>query len=211
MTVAVVTPWLDNEHLWHDYSAVIDDARPDELLIIDNGSDPPLGFATMRLDANRGFCGGSNRGLYVATSDVVVFLNNDVALGENGCGWLDRILDVVEPGVFAGARLRSDFHCFVDGIVMPYLDGWCIGAMRDDLLELGGFDETLEEPAYYSDNLLCLEARAAGFTLREVATGLIHKEGQTIKPDMNPDARPAGLANRQRYEQRAREVLSAVQ
>lgn len=209
MTVAIVTPWLGNEHLWDDYAAVIDDARPDELLIIDNGSDPPLGFATRRLTTNRGFVGGSNHGLEAATSDVVVFLNNDVALGE-GRGWLDRILDAVAPGTLAGTRLRSDYHCFVDGRVLPYLDGWCLAGMRTDLLELGGFDRTLEEPAYYSDNLLCLEARARGFTLREVATGLVHKEGQTIRPDENPDARVAGVANRQRYEQRARELLAST-
>ena len=64
--------------------------------------------------------------------------------------------------------LRYDNHAKVDDQSLPYLDGWCLAGMREDLLELGGFDESLEEPAYYSDNLLCLEARAHGMTLRDV-------------------------------------------
>ena len=58
--------------------------------------------------------------------------------------------------------LRFGRHADVDGEQFPYIDGWCLAGMREDLLRLGGFDEGLDEPAYYSDNLLCLEARAAG-------------------------------------------------
>lgn len=204
-SVAIVTPWFEHRELWPDYLTVIKDARPDELWIVDNGSDPPLGFATIRLDGNRGFSGGSNTGLHAAHTEVVVFLNSDVHLID--VGWLDRLLDAIEPGVLVGPQLRSDPHANVDGRVMPYLDGWCCAGMRDDLLALGGFDESLLEPAYYSDNLLCLEARAAGMTLREVALGLGHKGGATSQPGVNPQVRRATAYNRDVYIARARELL----
>jgi GT2 family glycosyltransferase len=206
MTVAVVTPWVDHLELWPDYQAAIDAANPVELLIVDNGSDPPLDFATVREETNTGFAHACNLGLELATSDVVLFLNNDVEMLRPD--WLERLVFQVRPGVLVGAQLRTDPHAAVDGERFPYLDGWCVAGTREDLMELGGFDETLEEPAYYSDNLLSLEARAAGMTLLEVAGGLRHKLNQTAKT--NPNVRAATLANQAVYQARVRELTVAV-
>jgi GT2 family glycosyltransferase len=202
VTVAVVTAWRDHLELFDDYDQALDiGPRPDETIVVDNGSDPPLPFAQLRYDENTGFCFANNRGLDAASSDVVVFLNNDIQATEQG--WLDELADQVEPGVLVGHRLRSDAHAIVDGVVYPYLDGWCVAGLRDDLQELGGFDETLDEPAYYSDNLLCLEARAQGFTLREAKVGLIHKLGGTAGVN-SPSSEAASRANQHRYQQRVR-------
>lgn len=179
----------------------------DENIIVDNGSDPPLEFATISLGTNLGFSGGSNAGLRYASADAVLFLNNDVVFKWRG--WLARIRDALEPRVLIGG-LRFDRHADVDGEKFPYLDGWCLAGMREDLLALGGFDETLEEPAYYSDNLLCLEARAAGMTLREVGIGLSHLESYTSKPATNPSVQAATAANRARYVTRARELMEGA-
>ena len=108
--------------------------------------------------------------------------------------------------MLAGARLRTDTHAHVDGRVYPYLDGWRFAGLRDDLQELGGFDTTLEEPAYYSDNLLCLEARLHGFTLREADTGLLHMTGATAAATKSADA--ASRANQQRYQERVRALVT---
>jgi len=207
VTVAVVTPWFDHLELYDDYLDAIDNGPyPDELIVVDNGSTPPLGFfATIRNDDNQGFCRACNQGLAAASSDIVVFLNNDIASTE--AGWLDELTDAVEASVLAGARLRSDGHANVDGRVYPYLDGWCLAGLREDLLELGGFDESLEEPAYYSDNLLCLEARARGFTLREAKVGLIHRVGATAGRH-NRLNEAASRANHQRYQERVRALAT---
>ena len=206
MTVAVVTPWHDQPGLVADYMDAIRAGAPDELIVVDNGSDPPLHFAAVRLERNLGFSAGCNTGLRAATSDVVVFLNNDVAMRDPG--WLDAIREAAEPGVLVGARLRHDRHGDVDGHPFPYLDGWCLAGMRDELVALGGFDETFREPAYYSDNDLCLRARLAGMRLREARVGLVHKTGATVGSHAQPHVQAAVKANYQRFAARAREALT---
>ncbi len=205
MTVAIVTPWFEHRDLWSDYEKVINAAHADELLIVDNGSDPPLDFATLRLDTNEGFCGGSNVGLHASRTDIVVFLNNDVSIIDEN--WLDQLLEPLEDGTLVGARIRQDPHTLVNGKVLPYIDGWCLAGYREELLEIGGWDTTLEEPGYFSDNLLCLEARAHGMRLREANVGLLHKRNQTTGHDVD-SAIAATEANHARYLARARELMA---
>ena len=203
-SIAVVTPWLDHEELAEGYFAAVEpELQPgDQLLVVDNASDPPLTFAKLRAARNLGFCGGSNLGLQHATTDIVLFLNNDVCDGKPG--WLNVIRDAVEPGVLAG-HLTDKPWTEVDGQPYPYIEGWCCAGMRDDLLSIGGFDERLEEPGYYSDNLLSLEARAAGMVLRNVRVGLRHLEGTTARDRFVSSAR-----NRERYIDRIHFVLANV-
>lgn len=204
MTVAVVTPWLNHIELEGDYMEAMADRPPDELLIVDNGSEPPLRFSEIRLDENVGYTRACNIGLEAATTDVVVFLNNDVAIASDG--WLNHLVGFVEPQILVGP-LRFDVHGNVGGTQVPYIDGWCLAGMRDDLLELGGFDETFVEPAYYSDNDLCLRARAAGMRLRGVRPGLYHK-GSATAGKTSPAVSAASLANRETYMRRAEEMLA---
>jgi glycosyltransferase involved in cell wall biosynthesis len=206
-TIAVVTPWHNHLELADAYMEAMEAGPyPDELIVVDNASDPPLDFAAVRLEQNRGFSGGSNAGLKAATAEIVAFVNNDITLGQPG--WLKTLCARVETDVLVGAVLRNDAHAWVDGEHVPYLDGWCLAGMRDDLLWLGGFDETLAEPAYYSDNLLCLEARAAGFQLREEPrVALQHLCNGSIGPEDRERQRAASRANRERYVARVRELL----
>jgi GT2 family glycosyltransferase len=208
-SIAVVTPWHAHLELADDYfEAVLPEMEEgDECIVVDNASDPPLQFAAVTSVANLGYCGGSNLGLRAAQAEAVLFLNNDVALGERG--WLAEIREALEPGVLVGP-LRTHAMANAGAHVLPYIDGWCLAGMRLDLLALGGFDETLMEPAYFSDNLLCLEARAAGMTLREVRVGLRHKENVTAGTQFDPLVRAATEANRERYGARVRELLVAV-
>ncbi len=205
-TCAVVTPWLEHLEFFTDYQYALNiGPTPQELFVIDNGSQPPLEFAHIRLDDNRGFCHASNLGLQAATADVVLFLNNDIAAADDG--WLARLVEAVEPGVLVGPRLRQDEHAQVDGERIPYLDGWCLAGMREDLLELGGFDETLVEPAYYADNMLCFKARSEGFSLREVKVGLAHKVNGTSS-GLEREAMQASAANALVYQDYVRGLVT---
>jgi GT2 family glycosyltransferase len=204
VTITVVTPWFNRRaEFERDYWAAMRVADV-EVLVIDNGSEPPLPNA-WRLPFNSGFSHACNVGLELARTDAVLFLNNDVAATEPG--WDAPIKAALEPGVLVGANLRYDRHGAVDGRALPYLDGWCLAGMREDLLELGGFDESFEEPSYYSDNDLCLRARANGMALRQVNVGVRHKLNGTARRD-DPVTVRATLANRERYVSRARELLA---
>ncbi len=202
-SIAAVTPWHNHLELERDYWAAIRVAGDLKVLVIDNGSVPPLPNA-IRLGWNTGFSHACNVGLELAQTDAVLFLNNDIAaLTED---WDVALREAVEPGVLAGAQLRYDPHGMIGADPLPYLDGWCLAGMRHDLLELGGFDEDYTEPAYYSDNDLCLRARAAGMTLREVKVSLRHKGGGTTDLT-DPRVRDATVANQQRFRSLAAELL----
>jgi GT2 family glycosyltransferase len=210
-SISIVTCWLAHPELAPDYVEAVEDEleEGDEVVIIDNGDAPalPLHFRVISVDENLGFAEGSNAGLRRSIGEAVLFLNNDILLGRRG--WLEEIRQALEPNVLVGP-LRTDAHSDVDGVAMPYIDGWCMAGLRDDLLALGGFDAALEEPAYYSDNLLCLEARAAGMTLRELRVGLIHKLNATAGSAMSAGVQAASAANRARYLARARAHLVAA-
>lgn len=178
MTIAVVTAWQNHLELAPDYFAAIEQAQPDQLVIVDDGSDEPLEFAALRLDEPRGFSGANNAGLALVECDVTVFVNNDVALLRPS--WLDEIRRLVEPGYVVGP-LRFDPHGNVDDVPYPYVDGWCLAMLTEDARKLGGWDEAYDEagPAYFSDNALSFQARLAGLRLRELRPGLKHKGGST--------------------------------
>lgn len=203
-TITIVTPWHNHRYLERDYFQAVlhEDA---ELIVVDDGSSPPLPNG-LRLEGV-GFARACNAGLRMARTDAVLFLNNDVVAQRQG--WLEPIRDALTDGVLVGAELRTDPHTYVDGTAMPYLDGWCLAGMTEDLLELGGFDETFDEPSYYGDNDLCLRARMAGMTLREARVPLHHIRNATLKPD-DEKVRAATLANRERFLARAREVMALV-
>ncbi len=205
MTITVVTPWWNHPELASDYFVALAAGKPDDLIIVDNGSDPELEFGTHRLDTNMGFARACNHGLEQATTDAVLFLNNDIELISTD--WLDTIRAAVEPGVLAGP-LRYDPHGGVDGALLPYIDGWCLAGMRADLMGLGGFDTAYNEPAYYSDNDLCLRARDMGMVLRDVKGGLFHKENVTAGGPTSPAVLAVSAANRKVFESRARLVLT---
>ncbi len=197
-SITVVTPWFQHRELQRDYWAALR-TEDCEVLIIDNGSEPPLPNA-WRLDHNSGFSHASNVGLELAQTDAVLFLNNDVFATKPG--WLEPIREALEPGVLVGPVIRFDS--------LPYLDGWCLAGMREDLLEIGGWDESYQEPSYFGDNDLSFRARLAGMTLREIPTDICHLASQTSS-DLDISLRdPLMAANYARFAAVVREALEPV-
>ncbi len=208
ISMTVITPWHGHRELERDYWHAIRNADDVEVLVIDNGSEPPLPNA-WRLGWNTGFSHACNVGLQLARTDAVLFLNNDVEL-KVWRHWDIPIRETLEPGTLVGAQLRYDAHGGIDGTALPYLDGWCLAGMRDDLNELGGFDEGYAEPAYFSDNDLCLRARAAGMRLREVKVPLRHKVNATAIDIGENRVRAVTFENQQRFRDRARELMGVA-
>ncbi len=176
-SIAVCTPWRDHQELAPDYFTAIESSPPDQLIIVDDGSEEPLPFAHERIERS-GFCGASNKALELAETDAVLFLNNDIAPFRHG--WLEDIRKQIQPGVVLG-MLCYLHHGDVDGVNYPYVDGWCLAMTTEDARLIGGWDERYDEagPAYFSDNALSFQARLKGMTLRELRPGVRHKGGQT--------------------------------
>ena len=217
MRLSVVTPWWNHPELLPDYASVVNAGQPDEVIVIDNGSSPefePAGIEphtiVIRNRTNRGFSRACNQGLAAATGDAVLFLNNDVQLTEER-DWVADLADAIRPvmrsGVLVGARLRNDAHTQVDGENIPYLDGWCLAGMREDLIELGGWDEEYAEPSYYGDNDLCARATARGFELVQVDLPIQHLENVSTKNMMLGEVT---LRNYARYAERVRGLRVAA-
>ncbi len=208
-SVSVVTPWLNARELIPDYVRAMELGEPDEILVYDTGSVPPLMGSealfpeTVKLLDATGYVSACNRGIENARSDAVLFLNNDI---KARAPWLDPLRQALASGRLVGASLLSLPHARLGKRPVTYLDGWCLAGMRDDLLELGGLDDEYEEPAYWSDNDLCLRARAAGFKLVAVPIPLVHLGNWTSRTI--PEQRDkASRANRERYLKKAEELL----
>ncbi len=203
-TITIVTPWKGHRELERDYFAAVLPVEA-ELLIVDDHSDPPLPNAL--INDGVGFSSACNRGLAAARTDAVLFLNNDIVATDPD--WLEPIRAALEPGVLVGQIVNVE-HGRVDGMPMPYVDGWCLAGMRDDLNELGGWDETYAEPSYYGDNDLCFRARMEGFTLREARIGLQHLRNRTVGTPHDTNTRATTMQNKAKFEARVREALGVA-
>jgi GT2 family glycosyltransferase len=200
-TITVITPWQNHPEFADGYWDAIEAGAPDEVIVVDDASNPPLDYTGIRLDQPQGFCGACNAGLEAATSDAVLFLNNDIDM--RAANWLRQIRRRLQPRTLVG-ELRNESHTYLDGQDHPYIDGWCVAALREDFVELGGWDDTLAEPAYYSDNLLTLKAQQAGWKLSPLTIGLYHRVSGTSRDHMAQVAR-AAAANRKVWEQAVHE------
>lgn len=208
-SISIITPWHNNFELASAYFRAVGFRQTqDRVLVVDDGSSQPLGFADIRLDKNLGFAAANNVGLRAAETDAVLFLNNDIVAHSHR--WLEPIRDLLEPGVLVGGELRYDPHGSVDGTPMPYIDGWCLAGMTEDLRELGGWDESFEEPSYYGDNELSFRARLAGMTLKEARVPLEHLRNRTLGTPNDPNTMRVTLANKARFESRVRQALGVA-
>lgn len=205
-SITIVTPWRNNRHFEEGYLPAVRCVKV-EMLVIDDHSDVPIPWA-IPAGEKTGFSACNNIGLALAETDAVLFLNSDVV---SPCrDWIEPIRELIEPGVFVGAQLRYDRHGQVDGVAHPYIDGWCLAGMRDDLDMIGGWDENLVEHGYYADNDISFRARLAGITLKEARIPLIHLRDAIPQPPPGPHVQQVTLQNKARFEARVREALGVA-
>lgn len=214
-SIAIVTPWHNGHQFIRDYMTAVSFRSPrDELIVIDNASDPPLSIAsniaidTIRSEENLGFSAANNVGLQESTSEATLFLNNDIVA--RSPDWLEALRSMLAPGVLVGAQLRYDPHGMVDGEPMPYIDGWCLAGMTDELRDLGGFDEGMIEHGYYADNDISFRARLHGFTLKEARVPLTHLRDSGPRRIPTLHVQEVTLRNKIRFEERVRDALGVA-
>lgn len=169
-----------------------------EIIVVDNGSEPPIDGAAVRNDTNEGFARACNQGAKAATGDLLVFLNNDTICQP---GWLDAMVsrwsghDVIvgahllypdggtqHSGVFF-RRNGGDLEAFnrtapAESGEVPGVTGACllISAARFDLL--GGWDESYRN-AYEDVDLILRHRKAGGRVWFESTAEVVHLESRT--------------------------------
>lgn len=141
-----------------------------ELIVVDNASSLPNPFEDMadiyiRLDPNRGFAGGVNRGFQVARGDYLAVGSADI---EVPYGWLTPMLKALErrPGLATpmeygnipeSAKTQARRGAFFGPLwVMP----------REILENVGPLDETFT--LAYADTAYAIEVDMAGYWVGRV-------------------------------------------
>ena len=168
------------------------DHVPDGAIVVDDGSQPPISDATVRLDRNAGPAAARNRGLERVTTWLVAFVDADVELPD---GWLDALLPhfddervaLVAPRVTSSigdgrlARYESK-HSPLDlgpeparvraGSRVSYVPAAAIVCRTAAIRDIGGFDESLR---FGEDVDLVWRLDEAGWRIRyEPATTVHH-------------------------------------
>lgn len=221
-TISIVTPFSGpgSLDLLADFHAAVHGAH--QVIVVDNGSPPAvaaelaamtahLGGDYVRNETNLGFAAANNQGYAKATGDIVVFLNSDVA--GNAAQFLRAVAADVRDGALYGPSLQAQL---IAGRHLPYVEGWCIGAMKATwealctpqapcALDRGPWDSASYPGPYWEDNDLCLRALALDVALIQTTWTIQHKGGRTAGPIM---AHGASFAkNEQTFTARALQLL----
>lgn len=182
-----------------------------ELVVIDNGStDGTIDYLSalsrerknvrVRFNrSNRGFAGGCNQGIAIATGEHIVLLNNDTIVTE---GWLETLLrasdqpavGIVGPrsNYVVGLQLVEDARYDLDGLEefarqwkarhfrqsreVNRVIGFCMLIRREVIETIGGLDTSFGTGNYEDDDY-CLRALVAGFRILVVDEVFIHHFG----------------------------------
>jgi GT2 family glycosyltransferase len=196
----------------------------DEVIVVADRWEAPLPevrdarFRVVAQEGPSGFAPACNRGAYEARGRFLLFLNDDVLVGQ---GLLDRLEEELQhPGVGAvGPDVISErLGCSESGTTLawhhgvlesrqgplagegrvhvPYLCGAALALRREDFLRLGGFDERLA-PYFWEDLDLSLRVRErVGDTLVVSGVTVHHRHGATIGKD--PEGRRRAIYERNR-------------
>jgi len=139
--ITVITPQLGGS------------AHSDRDITVDDGSDPPVGGATIRLDHNRGPGAARNAGRRHASTSILAFVDADVSFPDSD--WIDRLLPhfddprvgLVAPRVIgdptASLDLGADPARIHAGSRVSYVPAAAIVVRASAFDDVGGFDEGL--------------------------------------------------------------------
>ena len=211
----------DGKHLLEEFlPGVLEAAGSHQVLVVDNGStDGSVELLqsqfpqvrVVRLDRNYGFSGGNNRGMEHVATDIVVLLNNDMAVEREFLGPL--LKPFADPAVFAVASriamadpAKSRFETgktrgrFESGLFYLWHDAiesqeeqrrainvfWAGGGAcaidRRRFKSLGGFD-LLYHPFYVEDADMSYQAWKRGWkSVLAPESRVVHKHRGTSGP-----------------------------
>jgi GT2 family glycosyltransferase len=242
--VSIVIPTWNGRHLLEEFLPSVEAAAVEyrtrtgavvEIVVVDDGStDGTVGWIHGRAVAagvdlrivvvqdNSGFAAAANRGLREARHDLVLLLNNDLAIAPDAIAPLvahfkdDRLFAVhcraidaatsqpagrAQSGAFRRGFLRvHDSYEPAPGVPGPFPSLFASGGSsmfdRERFLAIGGFD-LLFAPYYYEDVELSYRAWKRGFSVHyEPASSVRHRFSSTI--GRLPDPRIGRISFRNR-------------
>jgi GT2 family glycosyltransferase len=207
MTSIIIPAYNQHELTQRCIEAVIDNTEcAYELVLVDNGSTPPLHGARLRNEYNLGFPMAVNQGIRASKGGIVVLLNNDVIVTP---GWLERLewhihdrYSIVAPKTNYCAGMQrvtieaydgeeelslqaQDFqtiHAYRSTEVQ-WVIGFCMAFKRVLFDEIGEFDESLW-PCSGEEIDFCLKARNAGHRVGIAEDVYVHHYGSRTFMDL---------------------------
>ena len=165
----------------------------DELVIVDNGSDPEtrdliaqfcaantvLKTKILRLEPNQGFVKAVNAGIQYSADKDVCLLSNDTLVTS---GWLSEMLNVCAENPDIGIagpssnnygikpKKGTDPDCFAHELIKYkgqfQETHYCVGfcmLIKREVVQKIGYLDEIFSPGYFEDNDYCRRACAAGF------------------------------------------------
>lgn len=212
--LSIVIPVLNQHEMTMECIAtVIENTPPCEIIVVDNGSEPPIkyGFVhdhevrIIRNEENKGFPVAVNQGIRSANGDTVILLNNDVVVTPNWSEKLATALDeysIVAPvtNYCAGMQcvqvstytnrdeLNGSAQEWAENYQSAVQDvnfviGFCMAFKKHLFDEIGEFDESLW-PCSGEEIDFCFRTRKAGHKIGIAVDCYVHHEGSRTFKDM---------------------------
>lgn len=210
---------------------VVDDASNDDTSQVLGTIE---GITVIRNAENKGFIYSSNTGVKAAKGRYIVLLNNDTIVTQ---GWLDALKQTFKQFPDAGlvgakliypdGRLQEaggivwqDASAWNYGRydnpdkpeysycrVVDYCSGACLMIPRQDLIDLGSFDEYYT-PAYYEDTDIAFQVRKTGKKVYyQPGAIVVHFEGVTSGTDISKGTKQYQVINHKKFYNRWKETL----
>ncbi len=188
------------------------DANKFELIVVDNNSSDGTAEYLKQLakeksnvklvlnDTNRGYAGGNNDGIKMATGDYLILLNNDTLVCAN---WLENLLlpfsldsAVGLCGPVTNSAENVQYVCLSDlnennyeSITEPYIkknqNSWfiterliffCVAIKKEVIEKVGLLDENFGR-GYFEDDDYCARASNAGYKLAIAESSFVYHKG----------------------------------
>jgi len=215
--ISVIIPIYNQHELTKEcIEAVRLNTQDYELILIDNGSIPPIekpyaGFVDVTLirnEENKGFPAAVNQGIREAKGDVICLLNNDVIVTPGAINRLAELLDeyaIVGPttGYCAGAqKVQAPIYENLNelnevakqasdtfaGIIddVSFVIGFLMVFPKSLFDEIGEFDESMW-PCSGEEIDFCFRAKQAGHRIGVARGVYVHHEGSQTFRQMQDD------------------------
>lgn len=169
-----------------------------ELIVVDDGSKEPISkiipklFPDVKMITNKcnmGFARTVNKGIKVASNDLICLLNNDIKLPNSG--WLKLMVDSMDEFDLtapAGGRMDNNWN-YQPGEAkkksdkFSFLPFWCILLKQQVIDSIGLIPEDFSK-GFWEDVLFCYRAKKAGFKMGITeGTGVQHLYHATFKAE----------------------------